>query len=722
MPIKIDKKTGRITLKTRRTMYVLEMKYGKYPVHLYYGKLSPKADAEYKCPLYSFAPYYEEYGWEYFPDVVMSEYPFFGSGDFRASAMKLRHLGNGNDTTLFTFRSARKFRGRKALPGLPFAEADRHTETLELTLNDDVTGCLLKLYYTVFKDCDVISRYFILENKGDCAVRLEKTMMLALDIPKGDYDLLTFTGGHCCERSLQRTPVMRGNQSIFSRRGASSHHFNPFMMIADRKATEERGNAYGFNLVYSGSFLNEIETDQTGTTRVLTGLGSECFNWLLEPGESFTSPEAVMSFSSDGIGQVSRNMHRFVRNHILPPEPFENRPVVLNSWEAFYFNIDAKLMTEFAAEAAKCGMDTVVMDDGWFGKRVNDHAGLGDWYENPDRFPEGLKKFAEEVKAQGVKFGIWIEPEMVNPDSDLFRAHPEWCIRAPGRELMVSRSQLVLDMANGEVVEYLKRSFKKVFDGVPIDYFKWDMNRHMCEVGSPALPPERQGEVAYRYMLGVYELFRWFNEQYPNAMIENCSGGGGRYDLGMMKYSSQIWTSDNTGPVRRTYIQHGSSFGYPAAVMSCHVSNHHDACEDPRMREFLFRVALNGPLGYEFNIFKVSDDAKEAFKKQVAEFRRCEKLIMTGDLYRLLDPNKCGKYCYYFASENSKEILLTFAQNFDDPRRTVHKLKISKALQNAVYTDLLSGKEYSGEELRRGIEIESSEQGNYAMTLHLVRK
>lgn len=717
MPITLDKKNYRFTLKTDNTMYVMEMLYGKYPVHLYYGKKTSKKDFPNPSFCMAFEAYYEEHGEDFIPDSTTMEYPFYGSGDFRAAALKLRNGTTGGDTTLFTYKNAKKLKGRVDIPGVPCADADENTETLELTLVDEFTKCELKLYYTVFPESDVISRYFVLDNKGKTELSIEKCMSLCLDIPRSGFDVISFYGSHCHERKYQRNATVHGLQSIYSRRGASSHQMNPFMMLVDSKTTEEKGEAYGFNFCHSGNFLNEVEVSAyalTERTRVLVGLGQECFKWLLKPGEKFASPEAVVSYSDKGIGQVSRNMHKFIRNHILPKEPYEKRPVVLNSWEAFYFDIDAKLMVDFAKEAAKYNMDMLVMDDGWFGARVNDSAGLGDWFENKERFPNGLKPFAEEVKAQGVKFGIWIEPEMVNPDSDLFRAHPDWIQKTPGYEPLLWRTQYVLDMANPEVIQYLKDTFTKVFKDVPIDYFKWDMNRHLTTVYSNALPPERQGEAAYRHMLGVYELFRWLREFYPNAMVENCSGGGGRYDLGMMKYSTQIWTSDRTDPKWRTIIQHGSTYGYPTTTMSCHVA-HVEDCRNPRFLDYRFRVAMNGPIGYELNVLDLDETIKQTMSKQVDEYRLYEELILRGDFYRLLNPvTDDMRYAYYFVNDDNSQILMTYLQNEGDAKKTKYKLKVSRADKDAVYTDRIGGGKYTGAELRAGIIVESDTEEQYS--------
>ena len=717
--------TTQIILRTRHTTYAIGILYGKFPVHLYYGGKKRSMDLTYRSNFRSFSPFYPEHGGDYLPDTALCEFPGFGYGDFRAAAIRVRDFATGSNATEFIFKKLKKHKGRLPLPApifgdLPCAEASEDTETLEMVLSDAVTGCELRLYYTVYPSHDIIARHMTLTNKGGSPVRLEKCMSLCLDIPRGDLELISFMGEHVRERHVSRAPVGMGVKRITSRRGASSHQANPCILLCDPKATEERGEAYGFNFVYSGSFLDELEVDQTGMTRVLVGLGDECFSWHLEVGESFTSPEAVMTYSDRGIGEVSRNFHRFIRDTILPPEPFEHRPVVLNSWEAFYFNIDGKLMEDFAAGASDVGMDMPVMDDGWFGERRHDRAGLGDWYPHPSLFPDGLKAFVERAKTKGVKFGIWIEPEMVNPDSDLYRSHPEWALAAPGRIPLESRQQLVLDMGNPAVVDYLTESFKTCFDGVPLDYFKWDMNRHLSPVYSNILPPERQGEAGFRHICGVYELFRRLRALFPNAMIETCSGGGGRYDIAMMKYSTQIWASDNTDPVSRTYIQYGSTFGYPTAVMSCHVANHGGSIEDPRKLNYGFRVALNGPLGYELNILGASETAKATMSAQIKEYRAYEHLILRGDFYRLLDPFVCGHYAYYFASSDSRELLLTYLQNAGDPKETVYRLRVSRALKGVTYRDTITGNTYTGEELKRGIEVKSSTEGLYAVMWHLV--
>ena len=530
-------------------------------------------------------------------------------------------------------------------------------------------------------------------------------MSLALDLKGNQYDVITLAGAHNRERTVyERTPAFHGNLSIGSRRGTSSHQMNPFMAVCDRKADENRGDVYGFNLVYSGSFQNEVEGDLTDCTRIQIGLGGENFRYRLRDGETVFSPEAVMTYSPNGFGTMSRNFHRFVNNHIVPERAKQIRPIVLNSWEAFYFNIDEAVLVDFSTEAAKCGMDMVIMDDGWFGARVNDKAGLGDWVVNRDRFKDGLAPFIDRVKQTGVNFGIWIEPEMINPDSDLFRAHPEWCIQCPNRPLSYSRSQYVLDMSNPAVIDYLKKTFEETFRGASIDYFKWDMNRHISEPGSLYLDAADQGSLEYRYYQNVYDLFRWFEKTYPDAMIENCSGGGGRYDLAMMAVSSQIWTSDNTNARVRTLVQYSSMLAYPASVMSCHVS---DPKGDLHELDLKYKVAANGILGYEFNVLNTPDQIKDEIKRQVAEYRTYRHLIKEGDFYRIFSPYETALSAYYF--QKGDELLVTAILTdgkaiIGKPKRC-DKLTLRTADPKATYRDALSGMTVQGELLKKGMPI-----------------
>lgn len=717
MPIKCNPEKNEFIIETANTAYLFHVAHNRFLQHDYYGAKCADIPC-YKAPYRSFSAYCEEAfsggGIDFSLDTDLSEFSFFGSGDFRCSSLRVRSQ-NGDSVTYFEYSGYEIIDGRKDIPGIPFASVQKDTQTLAIYLYDKLTECKLTLYYTVFSDCDVISRYFSLTNNSNEKVKIEKAMSLNLDLPGHNYDLISFYGMHNNERMLQRAPICYGNQRIMSRRGASSHQFNPFIALAEKGADEVQGNIYAFNFVYSGNFLDEIEVDQNGNTRVGVGLGDENFSYTLESGESFCSPEAVMTFTDSGLSDMSYKMHSFVRTSILKKPVFEHRPIVLNTWEACYFDIDEQKLIDFAKVGKDCGMDMLVMDDGWFGKRNHDRAGLGDWFTNTDKFPDGLKCFAERIKETGMKFGIWIEPEMINPDSDLYRAHPDWCLAAVGRTPSLSRHQLVLDMCNPAVLDYLKSSFLETFKDVPIDYIKWDFNRHLTEVGSNYLPADRQDEVAYRFYLGVYELYEWFRTTYPNAMIENCSGGGGRYDLAMMAYSDQIWTSDNTNARDRVKIQYSSSVAYPVSVMSCHVSNPGNGEDALKKLKYKFDVALGGMLGYELNVLTALPEVLAEIKNQTMLYRRVEDIIMFGRLYRLISPyennEEISSYCY--VADNG-EILLSFLQNKGSQSGENKKLKISAADENKIYTDELTSDTYSGAELKNGIDITTSTDDEYS--------
>ena len=716
MPIRFIKEQKRFVLTTKNTAYAFDILKDRYLCHRYYGKKGGEI-AEIDHHEVAFSPYIPEHTAKYSSNDFPQEVSFFGSGDFRASALRICGA-DGTGVTDFVYSGYKIFGGREELDGLPCARADENTRTLKIIMRDSVSGCVLSLYYTVFFDTDVISRYMKIENKGKSDVRIDKCMPMMLDLSTSELEMVTLYGKHVDECNLQRAPLHHGSQAVFSRRGATSHFYNPFMALCSPKATEEKGDVYAFNFVYSGSFLNEVEVDHYDNTRVLMGLGSECFSYTVEPGDSFISPEAVMTYSAYGFGKMTRNFHNFIRNNIMPQKAKKPHPVVLNTWEAVWFDVDQELLIRFADAANKVGFDMVVMDDGWFGARDHDRAGLGDWFVNKKKFPEGLKPFVDKVKEKGVQFGIWVEPEMINPDSDLYRAHPEWCLRVEGREPLQSRQQLVLDMTNDDVIAYLKDIFSKTFDGVAIDYFKWDMNRSLSNVGSCALPAERQGEVYFRYMKGVYKLLSWFGEKFPNAVIETCSGGGGRYDLGMMQYGIQIWTSDNTDPYARTRIQSAAMMAYPASTMSCHVSNPHGSMAS---LDYRYKVALGGMLGYELNILEMSDEIKAEMSKQIKEYKSLEHLMREGDYYNLASPAKYDYSAYYYTNDRADEIVLTLIEKADCKKGKTKLLKIKRAVEDAAYTDIRTGKSYSGTELRKGISLELKGERDTAQLYYFKR-
>ena len=716
----VEVTNGLFILNTEKTAYAFALYDGRFPVHLYYGARRDCNELEIPRRYNAFSPYYAEYGMVFSPDCACMEMPFFGNGDFRTSALKLR-CAEGNCVTAFEYEGYEIKDGTVTSDALPSARAGEGTQTLCVRMRDVHTGCVLTLYYTVFPECDVITRHFRLENHGENDVKIEKAMSATLDIDEGDFDYITLRGAYPRERYYQREHVAYGMQSVCSRRGSSSHQFNPFIAVCEHTADEDDGQVYGMNLVWSGSHSGEIEKDQNGTVRMQTGLGEENFAYLLKSGESFEAPEAVLTFSEHGLNGMSRNFHRFIRAHILPPERFESRPVVLNTWEASYFDIDEDNLLRFADAAKECGIDMLVMDDGWFGHRDDDTSSLGDWYVNEKKFPGTLGCLIKKIKAKGIKFGIWIEPEMINKDSDLYRAHPEWVLAAPGRDVLLSRHQMTLDMSNPEVVDYLIGAFDATLGNLPIDYIKWDYNRNISAACSPHLGRERQDEVLYRNMLGVYRLFRWFNERFPGVMIENCSGGGGRFDLGMMKYSTQIWCSDQTEPGLRIPIQHGTTYAYPPSVISCHVSNANNLTGDLRYLDFAFVTALGGPLGYELFLPDMPREVKDKITEQIKEYRKWEHTVLDGDFYRVHNPRSCPYYSYYYVSRDGGHILAAFLQEKGEEPHEV-TLCIKNADSDRVYISESDGREYTGEELSRGITLTTSREGHFARVFSLYRK
>ncbi len=711
MPITV--KDNLFTLTTKHTAYVFSLEQGRYLVHRRYGKKKGELPPVERTFRIDFAPYRTHGDFRWWPDMFAQEVSFFGSGDFRTAAWKIRNK-DGIAATEFEYKSHQVFMGKPDLQGLPQADG-AGAKTLDVVMVDGLNHLELHLYYTVYFDCDVIARSALLKNKGKGDVKIEKSMSLTLDLPHMNFDMITLNGHYPYERELHRHPLHHGMQTVTSRRGATSHQANPFAALCSRGATEEKGECYGANLAWSGSFLTEAEGTNASCTRLQLGLGEENFGYLLSPGETFAAPEAVLTYTDKGIGQMTRNFHKFIYDRILPPSAKEKHPVVLNTWEACYFNIDQQVLLDFAEKAGTMGIDMLVMDDGWFGARDNDSAGLGDWFCNPRKFPHGLKPLADGIHERGVKFGIWIEPEMVNPDSDLYRAHPDWCLSVPGRAHHLSRRQLVLDMANPQVIDYLKESFEKVFDGVEIDYFKWDMNRHLCDIYSHAWPAERQEEVPYRHILGVYSLLDWFVTRYPKAIIETCSGGGGRYDLGMMKYGFQIWTSDNTKPYPRTMIQRASQIAYPAATMSCHVSN---PKESMKSLDFRYKVAVGGMLGYELNVLKMSDEVNAEITRQIKEYHTFEDLIREGEYTCHADPFFADYSAYSYT--DGRAFLLSVIEKEDTKPGQTKLIKLKGVKEDKIYTDTLSGKTYSGAELKQGLRFPLTGAGETATLIHLV--
>ncbi len=696
MPITFDEKTGIFKLDTKTSTYAMTVFEQGYLVHLYYGAKLPDANLKhlmYRGWFDSLSP--QAPGVEdpmFSADISPLEYPTNGAGDFRISALSVRGAG-GDTVTDVRYVSHRITKGKPVLPGLPacFAGEDE-AETLELQLEDKVTGVKVFLLYTVFENYGAMTRSVRVENGGASPVELERVYSACLDMPTMDLDMVHLYGKWAKENTTVRHPLQHGIQSIRSKRGMTGPNHNPFLALARHDATEEMGEAYGVSLVYSGNFAMDVEVDTRGCPRVLAGINPDDFRWRLEPGEAFVSPEAVLVYSGGGLGGMSRTFHHFYMDHLMRSQwTKKKRPLLINSWEAAFFDFDGDKLVEFAKEAKELGIEMLVMDDGWFGARNDDFRGLGDWTVNEKKLGGSLAGLVERVNALGVKFGIWYEPEMINPDSDLYRAHPDWAISVPGRGKSLSRHQCVLDMTHQDVRDNIFRQMYDVISTCNIEYIKWDCNRHITEAASAQLPPERQGEFFHRYVLGVYELMDRVTTAFPHILLENCSSGGGRFDPGMLYYSPQIWASDNTDPIERLSIQFGASLCYPAASMGAHVSM------NPRTGiETRGNVALCGTFGYELDPRKLTEAEKETVKKQVADYHKYYDLIHYGDFYRITSPTEDPFLCdWEFVSPDRSEVL--FTRVVMRRPENVYQLQRLRGLDpDRMYTDEDTGETYSG--------------------------
>ena len=622
-------------LDTKDTTYAFRITEG-YPEHLYYGRRVPdtsfeavalKNTIDLGCTV-------KEEGSSFFLERNLLEYSGIGRGDYRHSPIELL-MPDGSFVCDFVYDSHRIIDGAYSTKELPTAYGE--AKTLEITLKDKkFNGLNLKLNYVVFEECNVICRNVELINNESEPVYIRKLMSLMLDLAEADYDMLTLDGDWGKEAHEHRRFLECGALVNESTVGASSNKHNPAFALLERGADESRGKAYGFNLIYSGNHYSLAERSSFDTARVMTGINPHCFLWKLSGGESFVTPQAVMTYSGDGLNKMMANMHSFVNEHIVRGEHKDkDRPIVLNNWEATFFNFNRSKILALARSAKKLGVEMFVLDDGWFGKRNNDLAGLGDWVENRKKLPGGIKYIAKQVNKMGMKFGLWFEPECVNPDSDLYRAHPEWAIGIEGRARTLGRNQLVLDLTRPEVREYIIESVDKVLSGANIEYVKWDYNRHISDMYSATL--KQQGEFFHRYTLGLYEVLNeLFHKRHPNILFESCSSGGNRFDLGMLCFSPQIWTSDNTDPIERLDIQGGIYNFYPQSTVSAHVSMapHAQTLRDTPLST-RFNVAAFGVLGYELDFAELTPEERMQVKKQIAYYKQHRRTFQYGQLKKV---------------------------------------------------------------------------------------
>lgn len=727
MAIIVDEKTGLFQLITDNTEY--QMKADKHGVlkHLWYGEKTG-CDMEYlqSYPDVGFSGNIYDAGNDrtYSLDTLPLEYACDGVGDYRVTGAAAVH-SDGSCALDLRYKSYRISKGKYSIKGLPAVYADvSESETLEIVLKDKYSDIEVTLRYGVLPKLDIITRCASVANNTSEPVILTKAASLCLDIPHGEWEWVHFHGRHAMERLTERMPLCHGIQESSSTRGTSSHHQNPTVLLCSPDCTETSGSCIGAALMYSGSFQTKIQLDQMEQVRLVMGINPELFRWELKPSEVFDTPEVIMSYSSNGMEKLSHNFHKVIREHVCRGKyKLAERPVLINNWEATYFDFNEEKILKIAEQAASLGVDMLVLDDGWFGKRDDDCSGLGDWFVNEKKLCGGLGSLAEKIKKMGMKFGLWFEPEMVSEDSELYRSHPEWAMRIPSRKPIRSRYQLVLDMTNPEVREYLFNSISKILRSADISYVKWDMNRSICDLYTPCLSADDQGEISHRYVLGLYELLERLTSEFPDVLFEGCSGGGGRFDAGMLYYCPQIWCSDDTDAYERTKIQYGTSFFYPVSAVGSHVSavpNHQTGRTTPIGTRAV--TAMAGSFGYELDLNTLSDSEKQEVGEQITRFKKYGRLIHNGLYYRLSDPMNDKFAVWEFVSEDKKEVLVNGVIFRTEPNRTQYLIKLRGLLPDAEYRLDNSGGVYKGSALMNGgILLPKSWGDNYPVEMHFIK-
>lgn len=668
---------------------------------------------------------------------IKQEYPSFGTTDFRYPAHQLK-FNDGDQLTHFEYVSYTCSKGKPLLVDLPatYVEDEKEAETLTILLKDAYTAVELYLSYTIFKDYPIIARNAKFVNLGTEKVQLENAMSASIDLPDANFEFLHLHGAWARENHIERKPLQTGLQSISSARGASSHAHNPFMALVRPDTTETKGEVYGFSLVYSGNFAAQVEVDTYHVTRAMIGINPFRFNWQLKEGGFFQTPEAVMVYSDCGLNGMSQAYHELYRTRLARGIwRDKERPILINNWEATYFDFNEEKILEIAKTGADLGMELFVLDDGWFGKRDDDTSSLGDWFEDKAKLPNGIKGLSKKVHDLGLKFGLWFEPEMVNKGTKLYEAHPDWIIEVPGKNVSHGRNQFVLDFSRTEVVDNLFEQMDAIIKDGQIDYIKWDMNRYISEAFSISLPADRQGEVYHRYILGVYRLYERLIEKYPMILFESCAGGGARFDPGMLYYAPQAWASDDTDAVERLKIQYGSSLVYPLSSIGSHVSavpNH----QVGRMTSMAMRseVAYFGTFGYELDITELSDTEKEEIRHHIAIFKTHRKLIQQGTFYRLKSPFEENHTAWMVASKDQTEALIGYYQVLGKPNSAYERLILTGLDPEALYEmqpmnqkrygdDLMAvGLLFAGNELQEENERENIHFGDFTSNVFYIKK
>ncbi len=700
MAIRYSEEKRIFTLDTAKTTYQMMADEHGVLLHLYYGR---KAVGDMDCLLTfadrGFSGNPDDLGTcrTYSLDALPQEFPTSGTGDFRSPALIIEDE-KGFEGCDLRYDSHTIKKGKYALKDLPAVyAAEDEAETLEICLKDEAANVEVYLQYGVLPELDIITRSVRIENAGTETLTITKALSANLDFLSGDYDILSFYGRHGKERNLERCDAHHGEFRIGSRRGMTSHQYNPLLILAEKDTNETAGLCFAMEFVYSGGFDASVEKDQYNQTRMQMGLAESKFCYPLEAGEAFVAPEVILSCSGTGFEGLSLNLATCVREHVCRGEWRDKvRPVLLNSWEGCYFTFTGDTIRGLAKEAAGLGIDLLVMDDGWFGKRDDDNSGLGDWYVNEEKLGGSLEQLISDVHDMGVQFGIWFEPEMVNEDSDLYRAHPDWALAAPDRKPVRSRNQLVLDFSRPEVVDRIFDDVCKIIDK-GVDYVKWDFNRSISDVWSRTNAP---GTVQYRFVLGLYRFLEQLNQKYPNLLIEGCSGGGGRFDAGMLYYTPQIWCSDNSDAISRLKIQYGTSFGYPMSAVGAHVSAvPNEQCGRMTSLNVRGTVAMAGTFGYELDPAKIPEEEKEEIRKQIAFRNKYAQLIFNGDYLRLSDPYKDPTTSWAFVSKDKSQAMLNIVATEADCNLPAIYVRMRGLEAGAMYKDVETGTIYPADAL-----------------------
>ncbi|MFR5471723.1 MAG: alpha-galactosidase [Romboutsia sp.] len=704
MAIVYDASSKTFNLSTSKTSYVLKVLDSNHVAHVYWGKKIKAKNLDYVLRSKNWGSFLTNTDNidDFMLEMTPQEYPGYGSTDLRTPAVELQ-FSDGTSATDFRYESHNIYAGKNKLNNLPatYVEDENEAMTLELTLVDSLKNVKLILSYSVFEEFDAITRSVKIINESNEDVNINRVLSANVDFRDSDYELLQLSGAWARERHIIRKEIRSGSQSIESRRGSSSHAQNPFMALVRKDTTEQHGEVYGFSLVYSGNFLANVEVDMYENARAQIGINPFDFTWLLKSKEEFIAPEAVLVYSNEGLTGMSHIYNCLYGKRLCKGKyRDEVRPILINNWEATYFDFNETKIKEIAREATNLGMELFVLDDGWFGKRDDDNSSLGDWFVNEEKLKGGLNKLATEINEMGLQFGLWFEPEMVSPISELYKEHPDWCIHIPGRNRSEARRQLILDYSREDVCNYIIEKISEVLSSAPISYVKWDMNRNMSEIGSAKLPANRQREVAHRYILGLYKVLEEITTRFPDVLFESCSGGGGRFDPGMLYYMPQTWTSDNTDAIERLKIQFGTSMVYPNASIGCHVSavpNH----QVDRITPIETRgvVAMSGNFGYELDITKLPESEKEIIKEQVKLYKEIRETIQFGKCYRLSSPFENNDIAWMFISKDCEEIIVSFVRTLAKPNSKFISLKLVGLDESSKYEILGENIIVGGDEL-----------------------